>query len=94
MLSPSHCIAQREGDQAYTKEDEEMFDLLFEKGAVTSADPNELQELHSLCEEGIALLCSEIAHHPDMINPSYTFVINDEEGKKLALTPLFTRKLN
>lgn len=70
--------------------DDEILDELVDIGAICSNDENKLTVLRRLKEQGLALRCSDIPHHGSMINPSYTYVTNDDKGKRLALRPLFT----
>jgi hypothetical protein len=40
--------------------------------------------LRELLDQGLIVRVSDIPHHRYTLNPSYTFVSNDEAGRKLA----------
>jgi hypothetical protein len=69
-------------------------EILFEDGAIDIHSQEQFDEVQVLVNEGIAICCDSIPHHPYMINPSYVYVLNNEDGHNLALQiPLFTRVL-
>lgn len=50
-----------------------------------------VDEVDILLSEGLIVRVSDIPHHPKTLNPSYSFVTNDERGKEIAVNrPLFT----
>ena len=54
----------------------------------------EQKELQELIDLDLVVRCDMIPHHKLMINPSYTYVSNDDSGRRLALRyPLFTAAL-
>lgn len=51
-------------------------------------------EIQELLVGGLIVRVSDIQHHSNTLNPLYTYVSNDERGRKIALDhPLFSRTL-
>jgi len=64
-----------------------ILDTIEKKGICTLwGDAEFFSVIDDLIVGGFILCCLDIPHHPKMVNPSYTFVENSEEGRQLALT--------
>lgn len=62
---------------------ETVFDQIVRTGAFInhpSLPKKDVRELNSLVDQGLVVCVKDIPHHPDTLNPDYTFVTNDERG--------------
>jgi len=69
-----------------------VLDQITENGAyVDMGSDSEKGEIQELLINKLIVCVSDIPHHPHTLNPSYTYVANDENGRQKALSrPLFT----
>jgi hypothetical protein len=80
-------------NQLYKKmTEDELLDHFLDVGWYIDYNNPNSNELKSLLNKGLIVCCDSIPHGP-MLNPSYTYVRNDNKGLKLALLPLATRNL-
>jgi hypothetical protein len=68
----------------------EILDELIEEGCFIADNSEKGDVCRQLVKDGLALCCDSIPHSHLMLNPSYTYVTNDERGKELATKALFT----
>ena len=66
-----------------------VLDQITKNGAYIGMETE--SEIQELLVNELIVCVSDIPHHPNILNPSYTYVTNDENGRQKALNrPLFT----
>ena len=80
------------------EDDRTLLDIMEEEGGcfclyhLSETHKTQVKELE---DSGLIIRCDKIPHHKLMINPSYTYVTNDDAGHKLAkTTALYTMVLS
>lgn len=68
-----------------------VLETIAERGTYIDVNGEKTNEIRELLCQGLIVRVSDIPHHPHTLNPSYTYVTNDEKGMKRAIDePLFT----
>lgn len=70
---------------SYTNDDQSVLGSIAHKGYFVLTDSKNEAEISELLLAGLIICVGDIPHHPDTLNPAYTFVPNDQCGRNLAM---------
>ena len=74
---------------------ETLFDYIAEHECICSNQDDVLSWCVELEKKELLIQCDKITHNRQMLNPGYTYVMNDARGREVAVSyPLATLILN